>query len=60
MQALWGEPWTARSVFVDGNKACSFEEMSPISGYLPSNARRRGEGKALSREDEMMKSQVNT
>ena len=24
MQALWGEPWTARSVFVDGNEVMTF------------------------------------
>ena len=24
MQALWGEPWTARSVFVDGNEVVPF------------------------------------
>ena len=24
MQALWGEPWTARSVFVDGNQVVPF------------------------------------
>ena len=34
-------------------KSCPFEEMSPISGYLPSNARWRSEGNARSREDEM-------
>ena len=34
-------------------KPCPFEEMSPISGYLPSNARRCSKGKAWSREDEM-------
>ena len=54
MQALWGEPWTARSVFSIETKSCLFEEMSPISGYLPSNARWRSEGKARSREDEMV------
>ena len=58
MQALWGEPRTARSVFAidDGNEVVLFEEMSPISGCLPSNARWsrwRSEGKARSREDEM-------
>ena len=53
MQALWGEPWTARSVSVMETKSCPFEEMSPISGYLPSNARGRSEGKARSRENEM-------
>ena len=34
-------------------KSCLFEEMSPISGYFPSNARWRSEGKGRSREDEM-------
>ena len=58
MQALWGEPRTARSVFAidDGNEVVLFEEMSPISGCLPSHARWsrwRSEGKARSREDEM-------
>ena len=24
MQALWGEPWTARFVFVDGNEVVPF------------------------------------
>ena len=33
-------------------KSCPFEEMSPISGYLPRNARWRSEVKAR-REDEM-------
>ena len=32
-------------------KSRLFEEMSKISGYLPSNARGRSEGKARSRED---------
>ena len=34
-------------------KSCLFEEMSPISGYFPSNARWRSEGKGRSREDKM-------
>ena len=34
-------------------KSCPFEEVSPISGYLPSNVRWHSEGKARSREDEM-------
>ena len=34
-------------------KSRPIEEMSSISGYLPSNARRRSEGKARPREDEM-------
>ena len=35
------------------SRALNFEEMSPISGYLPSNARWRSEGKARPRENEM-------
>ena len=55
MQALWGEPWLGRRAPFPSmeTKSCPFEEMSPISAYLPSNARWRGEGKARSREDEM-------
>ena len=34
-------------------KSRPFEEMSSISGYLPSNARWRSEGKARPREDEI-------
>ena len=53
MQALWGASLGRHDPFSSiETKSCLFEEMSPISGYLPSNARSRSEGKGRSREDE--------
>ena len=52
MQALWGASLGRHDPFSSiETKSCLFEEMSPISGYLPSNARWRSEGKGRSRED---------
>ena len=53
MQALWGEPWTARSVFVDENEVVPFRGDVTDLWLLAWNARWRSEGKARSREDEM-------
>ena len=51
MQALWGEPWTARSVSVDGNEVVSFRgDVTDLWLLALAN---HSEGKARSREDEM-------
>ena len=54
MQALWGEPWTARSVFVDGNEVVPFrldvKDRWPLAKQC--TVTQQFEGKARSREDE--------
>ena len=55
MKALWGEPWTARSVFVDGNEVVPFRgDVKDLWLLAKQCTVRRSEGKARSREDGMV------